>query len=74
MLHEIEVSQLQEDHYKYSGGCYKSEFNSSYNKLGQSPESSFRQGKAPRYHEKRFGKDVEAEVMQKIIPEFTRKR
>jgi len=50
----------------------KAEFNSSYNKLRAVARiPGFRQGKAPQaILEKRFGKDVEAEVMQKIIPEF----
>jgi len=50
----------------------KAEFNSSYNKLRAVARiPGFRQGKAPQaILEKRFGKDIEAEVMQKIIPEF----
>lgn len=50
----------------------KAEFNSSYDKLrAVAMIPGFRQGKAPQaILEKRFGKDIEAEVMQKIIPEF----
>jgi trigger factor len=50
----------------------KAEFNSSYDKLRAVARiPGFRQGKAPQaILEKRFGKDIEAEVMQKIIPEF----
>lgn len=50
----------------------KAEFNASYDKLRAVARiPGFRQGKAPQaILEKRFGKDIEAEVMQKIIPEF----
>jgi len=50
----------------------KAELNSSYNKLRAAARiPGFRPGKAPQaILEKRFGKDIEAEVMQKIIPEF----
>jgi len=54
------------------GEAIKAEFDSLYNRLRLTAKiPGFRQGKVPQaILEKKFGKNVESEVMQKLIPEF----
>lgn len=74
MLHEIKEVTPTTKRITISipADVLKAEFNASYDKLRAVARiPGFRQGKAPQaILEKRFGKDIEAEVMQKIIPEF----
>jgi trigger factor len=74
MLHEIKevTPTTKRITINIPADVVKAEFDSSYNKLRSVARiPGFRQGKAPQaILEKRFGKDVEAEVIQKIVPEY----